>query len=41
MRLTYLQIKIAQNRPNNLFRSKQTTNKLALIFEDVKKLKEK
>ena len=41
MRLMYLQIKKAQNRPNNAFGSKITTNKLALIFEDVQKLKQR
>ena len=39
MRLTYLQIKMPQNRQNNVFRSKQTTNKVPLMFLDAKKLK--
>ena len=41
MRLTYLQIEMPQNRRNNVFRSKQTINKIPLMFLDVKKLKEK
>ena len=41
MRLAYLQIKMPQNRPNNVFRSKRTTNKVPLMFLDAKKLKER
>ena len=40
MRLTYLQIKMPQNRRNNVFRSKQATKKAPLMFLDVKKLEE-
>ena len=41
MQLTCLQIELQQNRRNNAFRSKQTTNKVPLMFLDVEKLKER
>ena len=41
MQLTYLPVKMPPNKPNKLFRRKQTTNKVPLIFLDVKKVKEK
>ena len=41
MQLTYLQIKMPLNRPNNVFRDKETTNKVPLMILDVKKLKER
>ena len=39
-RLTYLQIKMPQYKPYNVFRSKETTIKVPLMFLDVKKVKE-
>ena len=41
MLLMYLQIKIPPKGPNNVFRRKQTTNKVPLMFVDVKKLKKR
>ena len=41
MRLMYLQIKMPQNSRNNVFRSKQTPNKVRLMFLDVEKLNER
>ena len=40
MQLMHLQIKMPQNRRNNVFRSKQTIKKVPLMFSDVKNLKE-
>ena len=37
MQLTYLQIKMGQKKKYNAFRSKQTTNKVPLMFLDVEK----
>ena len=39
MQLTYLQIKMSQNRPNHVFTSNQIRIKVPLMSLDVKKLK--
>ena len=41
MLLTYLQIKMPQKRRNNVFKNKQTINKVPLMFLDAKNLNER
>ena len=40
MQVKYLQIKMPENIPNDVLRSKWTSSKIPLMFLDVKKLKE-
>ena len=37
----HLEVKIPQNGRNKVFRGKQTTSKVPLVFLDVKKFKER